>query len=483
MNNSTVPRISPSLASVEGLRIPPTLDNTTSVSFVLTQEPGKLKPKDLKIAIEKNRAEKELRAAEQKKIREEGGGAGVLDLRGILAEERLNGSDGDPFKKQLREMAFLADVEDVDKLEIEKGFRISEDYLGANTLTNNDIDVVYQQRLVTDLHKRRSEWRAIQARQTTSLYSYVHPYYKAGAPADFAHETMNTISPLFDANRNDIWGKRMNTLRRFISLVGRWIIRERVTRRVGKITQLFLDHGATTKEQVKEFIEQENMLSKKRTGQAPKAPGTPSNAVSFEDTKKTSEGAAAAAAVAPATVASMVFSTANDELTRREINEATAPQLDEININSEMCRRSLFPQCYVEDSGGGSRVEIQQKDIKSLIEFDDRTFFQLKVQPEYQTLEYGPHSMPACTSLYFPPSYEDTPFTKPRRTGALEVPLLSLIIPYPPYILYPPHISSPPSYLFHYEGVCTNPTGRRPTLGRRFRRVFTHPRPRPRGSP
>ena len=144
MNNSTVPRISPSLASVEGLRIPPTLDNTTSVSFVLTQEPGKLKPKDLKIAIEKNRAEKELRAAEQKKIREEGGGAGVLDLRGILAEERLNGSDGDPFEKQLREMAFLADVEDVDKLEIEKGFRISEDYLGANTLTNNDINQTYE---------------------------------------------------------------------------------------------------------------------------------------------------------------------------------------------------------------------------------------------------------------------------------------------------------------------------------------------------
>jgi hypothetical protein len=74
----------------EGLRIPPSLDNNASVNFVLTQEPGKLKPKDLKIAIEKNRAEREIRAAEQKKIRDEGGGAGLLDLRGILSEERLN---------------------------------------------------------------------------------------------------------------------------------------------------------------------------------------------------------------------------------------------------------------------------------------------------------------------------------------------------------------------------------------------------------
>jgi hypothetical protein len=40
---------------IDGYRIPPTLDSTTAVNFVLTQERGKLKPKDLKAAIEKNR--------------------------------------------------------------------------------------------------------------------------------------------------------------------------------------------------------------------------------------------------------------------------------------------------------------------------------------------------------------------------------------------------------------------------------------------
>jgi hypothetical protein len=164
---------------LEGLRVPPRLENCASVNFVLTQEPGKLKPKDLKAAIERNRAEREDRALEQDKLREEGGGAGMLDLRGILAEERLNASEGDPFKRQLREMAFLADgkngicficfkgllllytmyttyyyyyilihilihihiVDDVDKLEVEKGFRVSEDYLGSSLLSSEDVEV------------------------------------------------------------------------------------------------------------------------------------------------------------------------------------------------------------------------------------------------------------------------------------------------------------------------------------------------------
>lgn len=127
---------------VGGLRVPAFLDNNASVNFVLTQEAGKLKPKDLKIAIEKSRALRELKAQEQKKIRDEGGEVGMLDLRGLLAEERLNmNGAGDPFKRQLRELAFLQDVDDVNKLEIEKGFRVSEEFLGAPLLSDDDVKV------------------------------------------------------------------------------------------------------------------------------------------------------------------------------------------------------------------------------------------------------------------------------------------------------------------------------------------------------
>jgi hypothetical protein len=64
--------------------------------------------RQLETADEK--AERELKVQEQKKIREEGGEVGMLDLRGLLAEERLNLAGGDIFKRQLRELAFLQDV-------------------------------------------------------------------------------------------------------------------------------------------------------------------------------------------------------------------------------------------------------------------------------------------------------------------------------------------------------------------------------------
>jgi hypothetical protein len=262
---------------MEGLRVPPSLETVQAVTFVLTQEPGKLKPKDLKAAIERNRAEKEQRAEEQKRLREEGGGAGMLDLRGILAEERLNASEGDPFKRQLREMAFLADVDDVEKLEIEKGFRISEDYLGSGMLSQDDIETVYKQRKVALLHKKRAEWRTVQSRRHTGLHPPTHPHIKAGTSAEtaklilsltsvnpaatLANTGINSAStaalmpPHFDPNRNDIWAKRMNTLRRFISIVSKWLIRKRVQERMHKVMTMFHDNQCHTREEIRAFIE------------------------------------------------------------------------------------------------------------------------------------------------------------------------------------------------------------------------------------
>ena len=43
---------------VDGVTIPKALNSTTAVNFVLTQEAGKMKPKDLKIAIDKARTER-----------------------------------------------------------------------------------------------------------------------------------------------------------------------------------------------------------------------------------------------------------------------------------------------------------------------------------------------------------------------------------------------------------------------------------------
>jgi hypothetical protein len=45
-------------------------------------------------------------------MKDQGGGGG-LDLQNILNEDMENISSSDPFRRQLREMAFLADVDEV----------------------------------------------------------------------------------------------------------------------------------------------------------------------------------------------------------------------------------------------------------------------------------------------------------------------------------------------------------------------------------
>jgi hypothetical protein len=419
---------------LEGFRVPPHLNTVQNVTFVLTQEPGKLKPKDLKVAIERNRAEKEQRAEEQKKLRDEGGGAGSLDLRGILSEERLNAIEGDPFKRQLREMAFLADVEDVEKLEVEKSFRISEDYLGSSMLSAEDINIVYKQRRLALLHKKRGEWRTVQSRMHTGLYPPTHPAIKAGASAETAQKILACSNPNcaivtamspphFDPNRNDVWAKRMNTLRKFISLVGKWLIRKRVTDRMAQVMALFAENKAFTREEIRHFIENVPAKQQLKKGTVLLV-GSDSNNAAAAGTAETTAAAAAAVDRAnpdrPASVSSMVFSEPNPALANREHNAQVAQQAAELvergesEITSDMARRILFPRCNPSHGGSGSREMLPAPPTDAAVNFDDRTYLQLKIKPDYLRIGYLPEPYPT-SSVYFP-----TCINQSLRLGAPE---------------------------------------------------------------
>lgn len=396
----------------EGLRIPASLDNTLAVNFVLTQEPGKLKPKDLKNAIERSRAERELRAEEQRKIREEGGGAGLLDLRGILAEERQNASDADPFQRQLRELAFLADVDEVDKQETEKSFRVSEDYLGSDLLSADDIEVVKRQRAKASLYKLKSSWRNVQARQVTGHYGASHPSIKAGVSAETGKLMLATLKPAFDPNRNDIWGKRLNTLRRFITLVSKWLIRKRVSDRIKRILTVFHTNGAYSREQVLQFIIHENILYKKQ--------GATQSGKTQDISMKDGTLKKGGPQNQPKSVSVMIFSSKSEVLRKREEIETTI-STSSINVvgvdmffTHDMVRRVLFPRCNAKNGGKENRKELLASDIGKPITFDDRTVFQLKVKPDYITMEYKPHTIPIAPTYL--PACSDTSL----RRGAFE---------------------------------------------------------------
>jgi hypothetical protein len=395
---------------VEGLRIPSSLDSTNAINFVLTQEPGKLKPKDLKIAIEKNRAERELRAEEQRKIREEsGGGLGGLDLRGILSEEKLNlaskeGSNA--FNRQLREIAFLADVEEVEKQEIEKEFRISEDYIGNNLLSDEDIQTILYQRELLAVHKKKSRWNSILERNHSILHmghkaseynsgssgssasssssshggegsettspikktakAPVIPL-KAGTSIEIINVLMMIVKPQFDPNRNDIWSKRMNTLRRFLILTSRWIIRKRVEKRILKLLFYFHENNAFTREQVKAFILSENANARNMIIGSGKGSDASTKVKEKLLLTATQEGTTSEASGKPSTIDSTTIKTLNqfsfndiffsemnsiklryEEKQEIQLKHRLLIKSGESEVTPSMIKRNLFPE-YVVD--------------------------------------------------------------------------------------------------------------------------------------
>jgi hypothetical protein len=411
---SSVPEIDP-YSTIEGLRIPANLDTVGTVAFVLTQETGKLKPKDLKAAIERNRAEKKMRSEEQQKIRDQGGtgsgpGGGGLDMRSILSEERLNLVEGDAFKRQLREMAFLADVDDVNKEEIEKTFRTSEEYLGSYQLSEADLEAVAAQRKIAARNIAMNNWSRTLDRQRTELFPPYHPLEKSGslkpqvldAAALSSQTSLTTLAPElhFDVNRNDVWAKRMNTQKRFVSLVSKWIVQKRGSDRLVKIKGRLQAAGVTDRDSCREFVARENGERVRDVGGKGGGGGAGENG---PDTGPDQS------------VAALVCSMPNQALLNRMAGEAALAR-GPLAFSEKMVRRNLFPKYFMDQSG--ERTPLDSIDIKAHTGFDDRTLFQTKIRPEYVAAGYEeitPPPVPAFFPLYA---------SKDRRQGAREEGLL-----------------------------------------------------------
>lgn len=399
-SESTINRILPSHGGdhiISGLRVPAFLDHTTSVSYVLTQEEGKLKPKDLKIAIEKNRADRELKAKEQKKIRDQVGDAGMLDLRGILAEERLNVNEGDSFQRQLRELAFSMEVDDVRKLESEKEFRVSEEFIGTTLLSEDDVAVISHQRKKFTLHKKQREWQGIISRQHSSMFSPSDMTVRAGAPMNVFQRMCSVLTPSFDANSNDLWSKRLNTLRRFVGLVSRWIYRKRSNDRMKILQTTLTAAGVTTWEEGREFVTRENATYRSRVG------GNKLKSLNMFNPMSSSLNVLLGTSTiaengTTGTVAAIVCSFPHHMELCKQKTEATL-DLPRAATMPEMARRNLFPR-FIGDEGS-IYEHAKQAGIDVVTKFDDRSVLPLIVRPEYFQMEYTVLNCPEAP-IFFP---------------------------------------------------------------------------------
>lgn len=391
----TISESDQNMETVEGLRIPRKLDSVAAVNFVITQEVGKLKPKDLKIAIEKNRAEKKKQAIEQQKIRESGGlGAtigGGLDLRAILSEEMLNVDQGDAFKRQLREMAFLADVEDVKHLEEEKAFRVSEEYLGTNMLSEDDINVILQQRKSLALHQKNSMWREIQAKKHSEYFT-PNDDVKSGAPKVL--DLNEIIKPKsFDVNTNDVWSKRMSTLRKLMNCVSTWIFRERISKRYLKLKFALNEAGVTNKETCKAFVATDNNNQRSKSASLPiTSKITGSGAVGSNNSNELDIIAASK------NLAMVYCSLPNQAMQRKVINDVAILQTFEPTV--QMAKRVLFPK-FVDDEVS-TRRKLEPMSIDQPFCFDDRTFFEMIPRSEFLDNGYINEPVP-LSPMFYPP--------------------------------------------------------------------------------
>ena len=121
---------------VDGIRIPRDLSNMSAVNFVLTQEIGKLKPKDLKIAVAKQRAMREKRRLEQEAMKTLSAGAMVANSDAIINEVVLSADTSKKKGRQLKELVFLQELRDLKKNEEELEFQTQRVRKGNNLLNN-----------------------------------------------------------------------------------------------------------------------------------------------------------------------------------------------------------------------------------------------------------------------------------------------------------------------------------------------------------
>jgi len=248
-------RPAPPEQTIEGLRIPPSLKGPNALNFVLTQQPGKLKPKDLRAAIDKQRELRAKQKEEQEALRAAQGGAdaqpGHLTMEMVVADQR---GAGENTTRQLKEMVFLQDLADVDKAERDREFQSQRDCLGEQPLSVEGVQFLSDIRDQHNYDHARSERQA----QRTQFTCKAQGPYNAREPVRVRVRAGLPPASLasFDEKQNDVWGMRKKVLRRFVEAVTIVIVRRRAGARLDCLKRVLAP--CRNRAEVQELVERDN---------------------------------------------------------------------------------------------------------------------------------------------------------------------------------------------------------------------------------
>lgn len=249
---------------VDGLKVPKVIDGIVGTNFMLTQQSGKLKPKDLKAAIENQR---QIRAQEKQALRnsQEGSraiGADVNDgttttgvpFQTILMEEvsaraQVGSSSITSSSRQLKELAFVQDLNEIAHHEQQLEFESQRDHLGDQVMTGEEIQLV---KLVREnVNEARARvWRQDQRRclRTKDDDDDLVPHVNL----DVASELMTRQVDFNVYQNTNLWTKRKRVVARFIQIVSTVIVQLRMIKRL-RCIQARLGN-ARTRAQVAELV-------------------------------------------------------------------------------------------------------------------------------------------------------------------------------------------------------------------------------------
>jgi len=252
-------------STVEGLRFPGDMDSLKAVNYVLTQTAGKLKPKDLKEAIRKQREFRAKQKEEQAEARARTAGGTVDATRGggnandpaqkYSAESIVAFEFNDGSTRQIKEMAFLQDIQEIEKDEREREFKSSVVFIGEPLMTDNHVTEIDHSR---NFMQTGIDGNARQSERMRTDDKFMGPLE---VPAKYARATTSVGSgqvlakvhgPTFDEFKNDLWKKRKKQLSRLVFLTGQFITRARVERRLAAIMPKI---EGRTKEEMRVMIE------------------------------------------------------------------------------------------------------------------------------------------------------------------------------------------------------------------------------------
>ncbi|RLN95760.1 hypothetical protein BBJ28_00011831 [Nothophytophthora sp. Chile5] len=252
------------LEIVHGLEIPHNLNSVTSVNFVLNQEPGKLKPKDLKKAIAANRELRLQQREEQAKLCT--GDAGddnedpttlsfrvlVREEEGFLQRVRVN--------KQVKDMFFQQELNEAAQAETSLEFQSHKVHLGQRLLSREETAYLGKLREFNMLALACQQRKKLRTTFANVVYEppgvsnqQQQPFLlgersTAVLPAHFAP----AYTPDFKTYKNDLWARKQRVLRRLIRAVSTCVLRLRAQKRLDRIRAWL--GSAKTRAQVREKV-------------------------------------------------------------------------------------------------------------------------------------------------------------------------------------------------------------------------------------